>query len=143
MHQLLSATLERCCCKALCTNSTPRHGVLSLCLSRFPLFLGLPCLFLLQSRLPSRASVGLPGGVSRTTCEVKGMSAWRLPTDCLLPFSQSRLPSRASVGLPEGCIIYSCSNQLYKYDPETFDTWCNILRHVPNRCDKSLSSAHS
>jgi protein O-GlcNAc transferase len=50
-----------------------------------------------------------------------------------LHFVQSRLPTRASVGLPERCIIYSCSNQLYKYDPETFDTWCNILRRVPNR----------
>ena len=22
--------------------------------------------------------------------------------------------------------------QLYKYDPETFATWCNILRRVPD-----------
>lgn len=40
-------------------------------------------------------------------------------------------PSRASVGLPEGKVIYSCANQIYKYDPETFKTWCNILRRVP------------
>lgn len=36
------------------------------------------------------------------------------------------------VGLPEGPIIYACSNQLYKYDPETFDTWARILHQVPN-----------
>ena len=48
---------------------------------------------------------------------------------------EARLPSRTSVGLPEPpVIVYACSNQLYKYDPETFQTWCNILRRVPNRC---------
>jgi len=38
------------------------------------------------------------------------------------------------VGLPEGPIIYACSNQLYKYDPETFATWMRILHRVPDRC---------
>jgi len=42
------------------------------------------------------------------------------------------MPSRTEVGLPEDKIIYSCSNQLYKYDPETFQSWCNVLRRVPN-----------
>eukprot|EP00213_Chloropicon_mariensis_P007060 CAMPEP_0197476648 /NCGR_PEP_ID=MMETSP1309-20131121/9243_1 /TAXON_ID=464262 /ORGANISM="Genus nov. species nov., Strain RCC998" /LENGTH=1051 /DNA_ID=CAMNT_0043017065 /DNA_START=357 /DNA_END=3509 /DNA_ORIENTATION=- len=42
------------------------------------------------------------------------------------------MPSRRDVGLPEDKIIYSCSNQLYKYDPETFRTWCNILKRVPD-----------
>ncbi len=37
------------------------------------------------------------------------------------------------VGLPDGPIIYACSNQLYKYDPDTFSTWCRILHRVPNR----------
>lgn len=36
------------------------------------------------------------------------------------------------MGLPDDKIVYACSNQLYKYDPETFQTWCNILRRVPN-----------
>lgn len=45
---------------------------------------------------------------------------------------KANLPQRAEVGLPEDKIIYSCSNQLYKYDPVTFQTWCNILRRVPN-----------
>jgi protein O-GlcNAc transferase len=45
---------------------------------------------------------------------------------------EANLPSRTEVGLPEDRIVYSCSNQLYKYDPETFTTWCNILRRVPN-----------
>ena len=45
---------------------------------------------------------------------------------------ETNLPSRASVGLPTDKIIYSCSNQLYKYDPDTFRSWCNILKLVPN-----------
>lgn len=45
---------------------------------------------------------------------------------------EGNLPSRAEIGLPEGKVIYSCANQLYKYDPETFTTWCNILRRVPD-----------
>ncbi|KAK9849498.1 hypothetical protein WJX84_004868 [Apatococcus fuscideae] len=45
---------------------------------------------------------------------------------------EANLPPRSEVGLPEDKIVYACSNQLYKYDPETFQTWCNILRRVPN-----------
>lgn len=40
--------------------------------------------------------------------------------------------TRAFLGLPEDKVVYSCSNQLYKYDPETFTTWCNILKRVPD-----------
>lgn len=49
-----------------------------------------------------------------------------MPLNSITPFL---LPQ---VGLPEGPIIYACSNQLYKYDPETFDTWARILHRVPN-----------
>jgi protein O-GlcNAc transferase len=42
------------------------------------------------------------------------------------------VPSRSQIGLPEDKIIYSCANQLYKYDPDTFKTWCSILKRVPN-----------
>lgn len=41
------------------------------------------------------------------------------------------LTSRAQLGLPDGAVVYSCSNQLYKYDPETFETWCRVLHRVP------------
>lgn len=44
----------------------------------------------------------------------------------------STLPMRADFGLPDDKFIFSCSNQLYKFDPATMDTWCNILRRVPN-----------
>ncbi|XWS64795.1 hypothetical protein CRYUN_Cryun05aG0034500 [Craigia yunnanensis] len=35
-------------------------------------------------------------------------------------------------GLPEDKFIFACFNQLYKMDPEIFNTWCNILKCVPN-----------
>ncbi|KAL8172237.1 hypothetical protein V2J09_024041 [Rumex salicifolius] len=42
------------------------------------------------------------------------------------------LPKRSDYGLPENKFIFACFNQLYKMDPDIFDTWCNILRRVPN-----------
>uniref|UniRef100_A0A2N9H4X6 Probable UDP-N-acetylglucosamine--peptide N-acetylglucosaminyltransferase SPINDLY n=1 Tax=Fagus sylvatica TaxID=28930 RepID=A0A2N9H4X6_FAGSY len=40
--------------------------------------------------------------------------------------------NRSDYGLPENKFIFACFNQLYKMDPEIFDTWCNILKRVPN-----------
>mmetsp|Transcript_31787 Transcript_31787/g.59752 ORF Transcript_31787/g.59752 Transcript_31787/m.59752 type:complete len:980 (-) Transcript_31787:480-3419(-) len=45
---------------------------------------------------------------------------------------EASLPTRAEFGLPEDKLVFSCSNQLYKFDPETMETWCNILRRVPD-----------
>lgn len=45
---------------------------------------------------------------------------------------EASLPKRAEIGLPDNKIVYACSNQLYKYDPETFNTWCQILHRVPD-----------
>lgn len=42
------------------------------------------------------------------------------------------MPTRRDCGLPEDKVIYSCSNQLYKYDPDTFAAWCRILKRVPD-----------
>ncbi|KAM1468639.1 hypothetical protein ACFX2I_033577 [Malus domestica] len=39
---------------------------------------------------------------------------------------------RSDYGLPEDKFIFACFNQLYKMDPEIFNTWCNILKCVPN-----------
>ncbi|XP_059665673.1 probable UDP-N-acetylglucosamine--peptide N-acetylglucosaminyltransferase SEC isoform X2 [Cornus florida] len=39
---------------------------------------------------------------------------------------------RSDYGLPEDKFIFACFNQLYKMDPEILDTWCNILKRVPN-----------
>ncbi|XXG78697.1 hypothetical protein AAC387_Pa08g2590 [Persea americana] len=49
--------------------------------------------------------------------------------DVLDPICQHR---RADYGLPEDKFIFACFNQLYKMDPEIFNTWCNILKRVPN-----------
>ena len=45
---------------------------------------------------------------------------------------EATLPPRSEIGLPDNKIVYACSNQLYKYDPETFSTWCSILNRVPD-----------
>ncbi|XP_061366367.1 probable UDP-N-acetylglucosamine--peptide N-acetylglucosaminyltransferase SEC [Gastrolobium bilobum] len=39
---------------------------------------------------------------------------------------------RSDYGLPEDKFLFACFNQLYKMDPEIFNTWCNILKRVPN-----------
>ncbi|XP_066307813.1 probable UDP-N-acetylglucosamine--peptide N-acetylglucosaminyltransferase SEC isoform X2 [Miscanthus floridulus] len=39
---------------------------------------------------------------------------------------------RADYGLPEDKFIFACFNQLYKMDPDIFETWCNILKCVSN-----------
>ncbi|XP_039048945.1 probable UDP-N-acetylglucosamine--peptide N-acetylglucosaminyltransferase SEC isoform X2 [Hibiscus syriacus] len=39
---------------------------------------------------------------------------------------------RSDYGLPEDKFIFACFNQLYKMDPEIFNTWCNILKRVPD-----------
>ncbi|XVF30952.1 hypothetical protein REPUB_Repub16aG0103500 [Reevesia pubescens] len=49
--------------------------------------------------------------------------------DVLNPNCQHK---RSDYGLPEDKFIFACFNQLYKMDPEIFNTWCNILKRVPN-----------
>ncbi|XP_031476152.1 probable UDP-N-acetylglucosamine--peptide N-acetylglucosaminyltransferase SEC [Nymphaea colorata] len=49
--------------------------------------------------------------------------------DVLDPVCQHK---RSDYGLPEDKFIFACFNQLYKIDPDIFNTWCNILRRVPN-----------
>ncbi|XP_065668956.1 UDP-N-acetylglucosamine--peptide N-acetylglucosaminyltransferase 110 kDa subunit isoform X1 [Hydra vulgaris] len=40
--------------------------------------------------------------------------------------------TRSTYGLPEDAFVYCNFNQLYKIDPATFESWCNILKRVPN-----------
>ncbi|TYJ11308.1 hypothetical protein E1A91_A11G267400v1 [Gossypium mustelinum] len=49
--------------------------------------------------------------------------------DVLDPHCQHK---RSDYGLPEDKFIFACFNQLYKMDPDIFNTWCNILKRVPN-----------
>ncbi|KAJ0015018.1 hypothetical protein Pint_20284 [Pistacia integerrima] len=49
--------------------------------------------------------------------------------DALDPNCQHK---RSDYGLPVDKFIFACFNQLYKMDPEIFNTWCNILKRVPN-----------
>lgn len=41
------------------------------------------------------------------------------------------LTSREALGLPTDKFVFCNFNQLYKYDPETFDMWIRILKAVP------------
>lgn len=42
------------------------------------------------------------------------------------------LTTRRQYGLPENVVVYCNFNQLYKLDPITMASWCNILKAVPN-----------
>ena len=41
------------------------------------------------------------------------------------------VPSRAAAGLPDTGFIFCSFNQSYKFGPEMFDTWCALLKDVP------------
>lgn len=41
-------------------------------------------------------------------------------------------PTRADCGLPEAGFVFCSLNNNYKYTPEVFDVWMNILRRTPN-----------
>ena len=40
--------------------------------------------------------------------------------------------SRHDVGLPQDALVFCSFNQAAKINPETFDTWCRLLRAVPD-----------
>ncbi len=40
--------------------------------------------------------------------------------------------TRETYGLPDNAFVFCNFNQLYKIDPETYESWCNILKRVPN-----------
>lgn len=40
--------------------------------------------------------------------------------------------NRAHYGVPEDAFVFCNFNQLFKIDPQVFDTWCSILKRVPN-----------
>ncbi len=56
--------------------------------------------------------------------------------DCFMPNDSTRLrpkpPTRKDCALPESGFVFCCFNQTYKITPEIFDTWCRLLRAVPD-----------
>jgi len=40
--------------------------------------------------------------------------------------------TRETYGLPSNAFVFCNFNQLYKIDPDTFESWCSILKRVPN-----------
>jgi protein O-GlcNAc transferase len=47
-------------------------------------------------------------------------------------FNPPELPTRAMYGVPEDKFVFCNFNQIYKVDPDIFDTWMRILKRVPN-----------
>lgn len=43
----------------------------------------------------------------------------------------SPVPSRASCGLPDAAFVFCCFNNNYKFTPEVFSAWMNILHRAP------------
>ncbi len=42
------------------------------------------------------------------------------------------MPTRQKYGIPQDKFVFCNFNQLYKLDPQIFDTWARILKRVPN-----------
>ena len=47
------------------------------------------------------------------------------------PEIAAETPDRASQGLPEGTMVFANFNAHYKFDPETFDLWLDLLAALP------------
>lgn len=47
-------------------------------------------------------------------------------------FSPDAVPSRAALGLPEDAFVFYSFNNNYKFTPDVFAVWMNILRRVDN-----------
>ncbi|ODM93972.1 hypothetical protein Ocin01_12713 [Orchesella cincta] len=46
--------------------------------------------------------------------------------------SSIMVTTRCHYSLPENAVVFCNFNQLYKFDPSTFESWINILKRVPN-----------
>jgi protein O-GlcNAc transferase len=54
---------------------------------------------------------------------------------CYQPNDRARAisanPGRAAAGLPQEGFVFCSFNQSFKFNPESFDVWCRLLREVP------------
>ena len=61
----------------------------------------------------------------------------RLP-HCYLPMDPTQAigttPTRGDVGLPEHGLVFCSLNSSYKFNPQVFDAWCDLLREIPESC---------
>ncbi len=49
-----------------------------------------------------------------------------------MPPNLSLCASREEAGLPETGVVFGVFNQYYKFSPDTFALWADILRQVPD-----------
>lgn len=47
------------------------------------------------------------------------------------PEIDAAVPDRQCQGLPEGAVVFANFNAHYKFDPDTFDLWLDLLRELP------------
>jgi protein O-GlcNAc transferase len=55
---------------------------------------------------------------------------------CYQPNDRSRrigpMPDREAAGLPVNAFVLCSFNQTFKFNPESFDIWCRLLREIPD-----------
>lgn len=56
---------------------------------------------------------------------------------------QGAPPTRESVGLPQDGMVFCCFNQSYKFTPEVFDIWCQLLDQTPGSILWLLSNPYA
>ncbi len=52
-------------------------------------------------------------------------------------------PTRAAAGLPDAGLVLCCFNQAYKFTPEVFGIWCDLLAQVPGSVLWLLRAEHA
>ncbi len=52
-------------------------------------------------------------------------------------------PPRAELGLPDEAFVFACFNQAWKFTPEVFSIWCELLREVPDSVLWLLDDPHA
>lgn len=69
--------------------------------------------------------VVLQNGLATTQTNNKAATGEEVPQNIVIT-------TRRQYNLPDDAIVYCNFNQLYKIDPQTLQTWMNILKNVPN-----------
>ena len=89
--------------------------------------------------------LGYPGTLGANLCDYLVTDAFVSPSATAADYSESFafLPhsyQRAEAGLPEQGFVFCCFNQGFKFTPEVFAIWCELLRGAENSVLWLLSS---
>jgi predicted O-linked N-acetylglucosamine transferase (SPINDLY family) len=93
--------------------------------------------------------LGYPGTLGGNFCDYLVSDRFITPTSAVADYSEALAclphsyqphghaavlpptPSRAQAGLPDEGLVLCCFNQSYKFTPEVFGVWCDVLAQVP------------